>query len=111
MWRLREGDVWMYGTIAKMRIKPGKIDEMQKLNEQEAREIPGILFQYVYQMDADPGEYLLVVGFESREAYKANAESPEMHQRYLRYRELLDAEPEWHDGEIAFAITSAGTVN
>jgi len=100
----------MYGTIARMRIKPGKIDEMQRLAEQEAEEIPGILFQYVYQMDADENEFMLVVGFESREAYRANAESPEMHQRYLRYRELLDAEPEWHDGEIAFAVTSAGAM-
>jgi heme-degrading monooxygenase HmoA len=97
----------MYGTIAKLRIKPGKIDEMQRLSEMEAKIIPGILFQYVYKMDTNPDEYFLVVGFESKEAYKTNAESPEQHQRYLQYRELLDAEPEWHDGEIVFSIMGA----
>ena len=98
----------MYGTIATMRITPGKLEDMQHYIEQEAKRIPGILFQYIYQMDADPNEYRLVVGFESREAYRANAESPEMHENYLRYRALLETDPEWHDGEIAFAITSSG---
>ena len=32
-----------------------------------------------------------------------NANSPEMHQRYLRYRELLTEEPEWHDGEAIYS--------
>jgi hypothetical protein len=43
---------------------------------------------------------MLVVGFESKEAYKKNAESPEMHQMYTEYRKFLAADPEWHDGEI-----------
>jgi hypothetical protein len=34
---------------------------------------------------------------ESREAYRANAESPEQHHRYERYRAVLAAEAEWHD--------------
>jgi len=38
--------------------------------------------------------------FESKEAYVANAGSPEQHQRYLRMREMLVSDPEWHDGEI-----------
>ena len=58
-------------------------------------------------MDADPRTLMLVVAFTDREAYHANAASPEQHQRYLRYRELLEAEPEWHDGEIIFSTTGA----
>lgn len=54
-------------------------------------------------MDADQREYFLVVGFESREAYVANANSPEQHERYLRFRELLESDPEWHDGEIPYS--------
>jgi hypothetical protein len=40
------------------------------------------------------------VAFESKEAYQKNAASPEQNARYEEYRALLDADPEWHDGEI-----------
>jgi len=29
-----------------------------------------------------------------------NADSPEQNTRYLEFRDLLEADPEWHDGEI-----------
>jgi quinol monooxygenase YgiN len=90
----------MYGTIARLRIKPGKEEELRRLGQDMAPQIPGFVFQHVYRTDADPNEYYLVVGFESKEAYRANAESPAQHARYEQFRALLDADPEWHDGEI-----------
>jgi hypothetical protein len=51
-------------------------------------------------LDADPSEFILVVAFESKDAYLANANSPEQNDRYQRIRVLLTAEPEWYDGEI-----------
>jgi heme-degrading monooxygenase HmoA len=91
----------MYGTVARLRIKPGMEEEARRFatEEDEAR-IPGFLFQHAYQLDADPHELVVVVAFESKEAYRANAGSTAQHERYLRYRELLAAEPEWHDGEV-----------
>ena len=38
---------------------------------------PGQIGRYVFQMDANPGELWLVGLFESKEAYWANARSPE----------------------------------
>jgi len=32
--------------------------------------------------------------------YDANADDPKQHEMYLKYRALLEEEPEWHDGEI-----------
>ena len=93
----------MYGTIARFRVKPGMDEQMEAFSRQEVPQIHGFVFQHVYRMDADPNEYYLVVAFESREAYQANATSPEQHERYRQYSELLDAEPEWHDGEIMFS--------
>lgn len=87
----------MYGTIAKMKILPGK--EADLVNTTQARP-PGIVFEHVYKLDSGNNEYMMVVGFESKEAYKKNAESPEMHAMYLEYRKLLAADPEWHDGVI-----------
>ena len=59
--------------------------------------------QYVYRLDLSPNEFYLVVAFENREAYHANAASPEQQARYAQVRALLEADPEWHDGEIVFA--------
>jgi hypothetical protein len=38
--------------------------------------------------------------FEDRGSYEKNADDPKQHERYLEYRDLLEEEPEWHDGEI-----------
>ena len=94
----------MYGTIARCRVKPGsekKFIEMTR-DEQELP-IPGLFGQYVYRMDANPNEFYLVVIFESKQAYLANADSPEQDARYQQFRTLMEEEPEWHDGEIMYA--------
>jgi heme-degrading monooxygenase HmoA len=97
----------MYGTIANLRLKPGLESRLQEnLREQIAENIPGLVASQVFRTDGDPNGYVLVVSFTSREAYQANAASPEQHARYLRFRELLAADPEWHDGEIVYAHPS-----
>lgn len=94
----------MYGTIATFRIKPGMDAELERLSREANAEIPGFVFQHVYRMDADPLTLYLVVGFESKAAYTKNAESPAQHSRYEAYQALLEGDPEWHDGEIAFSV-------
>ena len=93
----------MYGTIARVQIKTDKIEELRTLS-QKIGLASGQIARYVYQMDADPNELYLVAVFESREAYQANAASPEQHQRFLEMRALLKADPERHDGEIIDAV-------
>jgi quinol monooxygenase YgiN len=90
----------MYGTIARLKVKPGKDEELRRMGQEMAPEIPGFVFQHVYRTDADPNELYLVVGFESEQAYRANATSTEQQQRYEQFGALLDADPEWHDGTI-----------
>jgi heme-degrading monooxygenase HmoA len=90
----------MYGTIARLQIKPGAEAEIDRTIRDTALEIPGFVFQHMYKSDANPNEYFLVVGFTNREAYVANANSPEQAERYEGYMKLMDAAPEWHDGEI-----------
>jgi quinol monooxygenase YgiN len=89
----------MYGTIARIQIHPDKIEQVRALSERIGL-APGQIARYVYQMDADPNELYLAAVFESRDAYRANAESPEQRQRFMELRALLTADPEWHDGEI-----------
>lgn len=92
----------MYGTIAKITVKSEKLDELQSLAASLAL-APGQIARYVYRMDANPQQYMLVAVFESREAYQANAESPEQYERFMELRALLVSDPEWHDGEIVDA--------
>lgn len=90
----------MFGTIARLRIKPGMDEDLRRLGQEMAPQMPGFVFEHVYRMAADPNELYLVVAFENEQAYRANADSPEQHRRYEQFRALLDAEPEWHDGDI-----------
>lgn len=87
----------MYGTVAKVKILPGREQDLLNLAHEPS---PGIVFEHVFKLDSGNDEYMLVVGFESKDAYRKNAESPKMHQQYLEYRKFLAADPEWHDGEI-----------
>lgn len=92
----------MYGTIARIKIDPTKIEELKKLGDTMGIP-PGQVARYVYQMDSDPGEIYLVAVFESKEAYWANAQSPEQHARFMQLRALSLGDPEWHDGAIVSA--------
>jgi len=98
----------MYGTVARMRIKPGAEDQLTKeLQGFEALKVPGFIASYVYRTDADPHECYMAVMFENKAAYVANAESPEQDARYRQLRALLESDPEWHDGEITASAASA----
>ncbi|HZQ97906.1 MAG TPA: antibiotic biosynthesis monooxygenase family protein [Chloroflexota bacterium] len=94
----------MYGTVARMRVKPGMESKLIELGKSEdSVGMPGYVGQCVYKLDDSPDTYMVAVVFESREAYRANAESSEQHQRYLEMRELLAEDPEWFDGEVVHA--------
>lgn len=93
----------MYGTVARLHLKPGMEPQMQELmKEYETLPLRGHVQTTVYRMDADPNAYFMAVVFEDRDSYRANAESPEQNARYQKMAALLDAEPEWYDGEVAY---------
>ncbi len=91
----------MYGTVARMRLKPGMEEQMRAMSEAENDlQIPGFIGQYVYRMDNDPNEIYLAVVFDSKESYVANANSPAQNDRYQQMVDMLEGPPEWHDGEV-----------
>lgn len=89
----------MYGTIARMKVKPGMMDAFIAWGEQRDRPDDGSA-TLVFRSDNDPNELFLVVAARSREEYRAQSESPEMHEQFLEMMQFLAAEPEWHDGEV-----------
>jgi heme-degrading monooxygenase HmoA len=97
-------EVAMYGTVARMKVRPGALEALKRFAEAESNSsIKGYKAQYVYQMDNDPNEVYVVVVFDSKESYFANADSPEQSERYGEMMKYLAGEPEWHDGEIIYA--------
>ena len=38
--------------------------------------------------------------FEDKASYMANADDPAQNERYMEFRALMEADPEWHDGAI-----------
>jgi hypothetical protein len=95
----------MYGTIAKFRVKQGvdKAEFKRRMDAFDSANIQGWMADYIFQMDADSDEFYLVAVFKDKESYQANASSSEQHERYLVFRSFLEADPEWHDGEIVSA--------
>jgi heme-degrading monooxygenase HmoA len=93
----------VYGTIARMRVKPGKGEELKQYAC--AVDPPaGSLAVLLYKSDTDPDEYWVAVVFEGEEAFRANADSDRQNERYRQMRELLVADPEWHDGEVVHSF-------
>ncbi len=92
----------MYGTLMRCRPIPGKEKEIEELARRGLEEvrIEGLIGEYVLVPDKDPGEFLMLVLFDSKESYWKNARSPEQDRRYRELRALLAADPEWTDGEI-----------
>jgi quinol monooxygenase YgiN len=95
----------MYGTIARLQVKPTSLEALMQWgsSRSDTNSIPGYVSQVVYQMDNNPNELYLVVIFEDKESYMANAKNPQQHARYEEMRAMLAADPEWHDGAVVYS--------
>ena len=94
----------MYGTIARLKVKPDRVEALQRLTASyDDLQVPGFVGTHVYRMDADETEYYLVVMFQDRDTYRKNAADPAQDQRYREMRELLAEDPNWHDGEVVWS--------
>jgi quinol monooxygenase YgiN len=91
----------MFGTIAKMKVKPGSYEKMAEVMKGfEERPVKGFLFNAVYRSQSNPDEVWLVVGFEDEATYRANADDPRTDEMSKKFQTMMTAPPEWHDGEI-----------
>ena len=95
----------MYGSVSRWHVKEGKEDELESLvAEIASHPYPGSRRLTIYRSDADRREFWVAGVFESREAYAANSASPDTDNNFHRIRELLEADPEWHDGEVVVSV-------
>lgn len=101
----------MFGTIARVTVLPGKDEEFLAIGArwtQERGAATGQVAEYVFKAEGRPGEYFLVGIFRDRDTYYANARDPETDRWYRRMRATLEADPEWHDGEVTHEAILGG---
>jgi len=93
----------MYGTIFHMKVKRGQEQRVAEIFREWERErksnVRGAITGLLLKPDNKPGELIGVAVFQDKASYLANADDPEQHRWYTRLRELLQADPEWEDGE------------
>ena len=93
-------EIALYGTIAKMKLKPGAEEKMMQSMEGSDAGREGHVATYVFKSDADPNVHFVTTVFENKAAYKKFADSPEQDKRFRQMSEMLAGEPEWNDGEV-----------
>ena len=89
----------MYGSVFKMRPIKGKTDELKAVFMDDSRRPKGMTAAYMLVDDKDGSVWGMGV-FDNEKSYRDNAASPEQDKEYQRFRALLEADPEWHDGTI-----------
>jgi quinol monooxygenase YgiN len=101
-----KGDA-VYGTVARMKVKHDNVEKLRELMQTvESRRVEGFVGTYILVPDTWHDEILMVAMFEDRLSYMKNADDPRMHEDYVKYRALLEEDPEWTDGEW-FSFPSA----
>jgi quinol monooxygenase YgiN len=96
----------MFGTVGRMKVKPGKLDELAKLMQEDQRDIEGAVGFWLYKLEGKEDEVILAVAFRDKESYFKNADSDEQDEAYRKMVDLIDGTPTWQDGEI---IASQGS--
>ena len=90
----------MYGSIFRMRPKAGKAGELRDTMMNNDRRPKGMVTAYMLT-EEKAGEVWGFGVFEDENTYRANAADPAQDANYQVFRQLLEADPEWHDGMIA----------
>jgi quinol monooxygenase YgiN len=95
----------MYGTIGHFHVKADLEEQLlAALRQVGDLQLSGSVAAYCYRSDALAQDYYIAVVFTDKEAYFAHARHPAVAAIDDRLMELLENEPEWHDGEIMYAM-------
>lgn len=94
----------MFGTVARLSVKPDRWDDLLAIYDEWDREsrptTPGAMGGYLYRLETNPNAAIMCVVFEDKKTYLANANDPATDTWFERFRECLTDDPEWMDGTI-----------
>jgi quinol monooxygenase YgiN len=103
----------MFGTVYHMRPKAGAetaIEDLLRREEKERIRPTGFIAGYLFHSRSRPGELIGVAVFDSEASYRKNANDPGQDRWYRRLRELLEADPEWNDGDVVASLYEPSAV-
>ena len=93
----------MYGSIFRMKVKPGQeqrvVEALEEWERERKPKVKGVVASFLMKPDKQSGDLIGVAVFQDKVSYVANADSPEQDRWYRKLRELLEADPQWEDGE------------
>lgn len=89
----------MYGSAFRMRPKAGMASQVRDVMMSDPRRPKGMVTAYLLTADVSGDVWGFAV-FEDEKAYRDNAADPAQGAQYEKFRALLEADPEWHDGAI-----------
>ena len=95
----------MYGTIMRAKIKPGRRADYEKAMREMVPSADAYgqgmhSFEVAWE-DKDPDRIVMIVRFNDRESYMANANRPETDAEYRQQLAFFDGEPQWIDVNYA----------
>ena len=94
----------MFGTVARMTVKAGELEQLQKvLSDWDGASVDGAIATYVYKPENGTNDIMFSVLFRDEESHNANARSPRTAEWYQAVRSHLDADPEWWEGPVIVA--------
>ena len=98
----------MFGSIFIMRPKAGQeqavADHFRRWERERRPVANGSVAGYVLKPKAHPEQLFGVAVFASEASYRQNSDDPEQDRWYRQLRDLLEADPEWNDGDVLVAI-------
>jgi heme-degrading monooxygenase HmoA len=98
----------MFGSIYRMHPKPGKemdiADQFRRWDRERRSAVPGAVAGYLFRPKSAPDELIGFAVFDSEANYRRNAEDPAQDEWYRGLRQMLEADPEWNDGDILVAL-------
>ncbi len=100
----------MWGTIARMRLRPEvPVDYLvAQMKAFDTERMGGWISTSLYHADTDPREVWMVAMFDSKDSYRANAESRAQHSMFTMLRSCLEEDPVWHDAAHLLTVTGNG---
>lgn len=90
----------MFGTVGRAHIRPENREALLKeMAAYQTLTVRGYHSTQVMFPENRENEVIIAVWFEDRDSYRSNAADPAQHERFLKFRALLEDDPEWSDGE------------
>ncbi len=88
-----------FGSVFKMKPKAGKKQAL--IDSFKTGRQPADMKGFVIAHLLDAGDEVWCVAiFDNEKAYRDNANDPATDKEYRQTRELLESDPEWHDGMV-----------